>query len=69
MELILELLVQHILIIDDINNSTEIILNEKMETIKFGHECQKYLGEINSSRRKILSFYWYKNEIIISRQK
>ena len=37
-------------------NPTEIILNEKMETIKFGNECQKYLGELSSSEEKFYHF-------------
>ena len=40
----------------DFKNSTEIILNEKMETIKFGNECQQYLGELSSSDEKFYHF-------------
>ena len=40
----------------DLKNSTEIILNEKMETIKFGNECQQYLGELSSSDEKFYHF-------------
>ena len=40
----------------DLKNSTEIILNEKMETIKFGNECQKYLGELSSTEEKFYHF-------------
>ena len=40
----------------DLKNSTEIILNEKMETIKFGNECQQYLGELSSSEEKFYHF-------------
>lgn len=37
-------------------NPTEIILNENMETIKFGKECLKYLGELKSSEEKFYHF-------------
>ena len=40
----------------NLKNSTEIILNEKMETIKFGNECQQYLGELSSSDEKFYHF-------------
>ena len=40
----------------NLKNSTEIILNEKMETIKFGDECQQYLGELSSSEEKFYHF-------------
>ena len=39
-----------------LKNITEIILNEKMETIKFGYDCRKYLGELKSSEEKFYHF-------------
>ena len=50
-----------------LKNPTEIILNENMETIKFGKECLKYLGELKSSEEKFYHFTdikmkLYKNE-------
>ena len=40
----------------DLKNPTEIILNENMETIKFGKECLKYLGELKRSEEKFYHF-------------
>lgn len=40
----------------DVKNSTEIILNEKLETIKFGSECKKYLADLSSSEEKFYHF-------------
>ncbi len=37
---------------------TEIILDESLNTIKFGNECEKYLSEQSSSESK---FYYFKN--------